>query len=179
MKTGRRLFLVVLISLVLTACHGTPEGVQPIASFEPEQYSGTWYEIARLDHSFERGLQQVTARYNLREDGGLDVVNRGYDVEKNQWQEAEGKAYFVDPPNADGTRTGKLEVSFFGPFYSAYNIIALDQHYYSYALVCGHDRSYLWILSRTPRLPLPVQAQLVAQAQALGFATDKLIFVQH
>jgi apolipoprotein D and lipocalin family protein len=178
MKTGYRLFLALLISLVLTACQGTPDGIKPLESFEPEQYSGTWYEIARLDHSFERGLQQVTARYSLREDGGLDVVNRGYDVAKNEWQEADGKAYFVDPPNADGTRTGRLKVSFFGPFYSAYNIIVLDEPHYNYALVCGHDRSYLWILSRTPQLPLPVKAQLIAHARALGFATDELIFVQ-
>lgn len=179
MKIFCRTLCLLLSACLLGACVKVPEGIQPITSFQPEQYVGTWYEIARLDHGFERGLQQVTANYRLRDDGGLDVLNRGYNVEQREWEEATGKAYFVEPPNADGTRTGQLKVSFFGPFYGAYNIIMLDRHYYNYAMVCGSDRSYLWILSRTPQLPFPVKAQLVAKAQALGFATEQLIFVEH
>lgn len=171
-------FYTLLLALVLTlgqsACAGkdTPKGLTPVKDFKADQYLGIWYEIARLDHSFERGLQQVTATYSKREDGGLKVINRGYNVEKQQWEEAEGKAYFVD-----GADTGKLKVSFFGPFYGAYNIIVLDKVNYNFALVAGPDRDYLWILSRSPQLSFPVKAELVARAQALGFDTSKLIYV--
>ncbi|SNR74922.1 apolipoprotein D and lipocalin family protein [Methylobacillus rhizosphaerae] len=158
----------------LLACTGTatPTGLQPVTGFKPDQYLGNWYEIARLDHSFERGLQQVTATYSLREDGGLKVINRGYDTKKQEWKEAEGKAYLVNGPD-----TGKLKVSFFGPFYGAYNIIALDQVNYNFAMVAGPDRDYLWILSRTPTLSFPIKAELIARAQAWGFNTSELIFV--
>lgn len=178
MKNVYRFLITLLFAFWLSGCLGAPEGIKPIASFEPTQYVGNWYEIARLDHAFERGLENVTATYNLREDGGLDVINRGYDAEKKEWQQAEGTAYFVDPPNADGTWTGKLKVSFLGPLYGAYNIIELDKPYYNYVMVSGADRSYFWILSRTPQLPYPIKAQLLGKAKALGFATDKLIFVK-
>jgi len=178
MKITYRLLFILAQALCLAACTGTPNGIQAINRFEPGQYVGTWYEIARLDHPFEHGLEQVTATYSLRDDGGLNVVNRGYDPQKKKWQEAVGKAYFIDPPNADQTHDGKLKVSFFGPLYGAYNIIALDTKYYNYAMICGADRSYLWILSRTPQLSFPVKAQLVSQARHLGFATDKLIYVK-
>lgn len=177
MKTAYRLVFTFTLAVLTLACAGTPDGIKAIPSFEADKYVGTWYEIARLDHPFERGLQHVTAEYSLRDDGGLKVINRGYDVQKKAWQEAVGKAYFVDPPNADGTHSGKLKVSFLGPLYGAYNIIALDQPYYNYAMVCGPDKSYLWILSRTPQLSFPVKAQLISQARKLGFATDKLIYV--
>lgn len=157
---------------------GVPKDIQVVQSVDANQYLGTWYEIARLDHSFERGLDKVTATYSLREDGGIKVINRGFDVKKNEWTQAEGKAYFVEPPNADNTRTGKLKVSFFGPFYGAYNIIELDKPNYNYVMLCGPDKSYFWILSRTPQLPYPVKQQLIAKAKALGFATDQLIEVE-
>ncbi|MEQ1531638.1 MAG: lipocalin family protein, partial [Methylococcales bacterium] len=137
------------------------------------------YEIARLDHTFERGLEQVTATYSQKENGSIKVINRGFNTEKKVWKEAEGKAYFIDPANADGSRTGKLKVSFFGPFYGAYNIIELDKTDYRYVMICGPDNSYLWILSRTPQLDDTVKQTLVAKAKSLGFATDKLIFVTH
>jgi len=164
--------LLIILTLLLSACTGTPEGVKVVTGFEADKYLGTWYEIARLDHSFERGLEKVTATYSLREDGGIKVINRGFDTKKQQWKEAEGKAYFVEGPDV-----GKLKVSFFGPFYGGYNIIALDKIYYNYSLVAGPDRSYLWILSRTPQISYPVKQELVAQARHLGFDTDKLIYV--
>ena len=167
-------FLCLALILGQSACAGnaTPAGLTPVQGFQPDQYLGIWYEIARLDHSFERGLDQVTATYSKRDDGGLTVINRGYNTEKQAWEEAEGKAYFVDGPDK-----GKLKVSFFGPFYGAYNIIVLDKVNYNFALVAGPDRDYLWILSRTPQLSFPVKAELVARAQALGFDTSKLIYV--
>ena len=152
-----------------------------VQSVDAKQYLGTWYEIARLDHNFERGLEQVTANYSLEKDGSIKVVNRGYKTETKQWKEAIGKAKFVDPVNSDGTRTGRLKVSFFGPFYGAYNIIALekfkDKAEYHYALVSG-GQDYLWILARTPQLSEAIKQELIARAKLLGYATDQLIHVK-
>ncbi len=165
-------------AIMLTACMGVPDKVKVVDSVDARQYLGTWYEIARLDHSFERDLDYVTANYSLRDDGGIKVTNRGFNSKTKTWQEVVGKAYFVDPINADKTNTGKLKVSFFGPFYGAYNIIVLDKPYYNYVMVCGPDKSYLWILSRTPQLTYPIKQHLIAQAQEMGFATEQLIHVK-
>ena len=169
--------LLLLVLLLLNGCMGVPENVEVVDGVNPEQYLGTWYEIARLDHSFERGLDNVTAHYEQNADGSIKVINRGYNREDKKWDEAIGKAYFIEKPNADNTYLGKLKVSFFGPFYGAYNIIALDKVYYNYVMICGPDKDYLWILSRTPELTYPIKQELVSQANALGFATDKLIYV--
>jgi apolipoprotein D and lipocalin family protein len=164
---------VIAWVLLLTGCTGLPEGVTPVADFDVNRYLGKWYEIARLDHGFERGLEKVTAEYSLRQDGGLRVVNRGYDAASGQWREAEGKAYFIDDP-----QTGRLKVSFFGPFYGSYNIMELDHSGYRYALVCGPDTSYLWILARSPDLEKTIVAELVDHAADLGFDTRQLIYVR-
>lgn len=166
--------LALLSTLSLAGCAGIPKGVSPVHGFELSRYLGAWYEIARLDHSFERGLTRVTATYSLREDGGIKVVNRGFDSRKQEWREATGKAYFVESPDI-----GRLKVSFFGPFYGGYNIIDLDKENYSYALVSGPTRSYLWILAREKTLESSVLHHLVTKAEALGFATDRLIYVDH
>lgn len=163
-----------LVFLSLTGCVGAPNNVQPVKNFELQRYLGTWYEIARLDHSFERDLQQVTATYSLRDDGGIRVVNKGFNPKKNKWKEAIGKAYFVGDSDI-----GQLKVSFFGPFYGGYNIIELDKVNYQYTLVCGPNLSYLWILARRPELNKSILERLVAKANSLGFATDQLIFVKH
>lgn len=172
-----KLAFIITISIVLSSCMGTPANIKVVDNIDANQYLGTWYEIARLDHSFERGLENVTATYSMRDDGGIKVINRGYDGKKQKWSEAEGKAYFLTPPNADNTHLGKLKVSFFGPFYGAYNIIALDKPYYNYVMICGPDKSYFWILSRTPQLSYPIKQELIAQAKNLGFATEQLIYV--
>src|SRR5690606_15320649 len=138
------------------------------------RYLGKWYEIARLDHSFERGLEQISAEYSLRDDGGIKVINRGFSLKENQWREAEGKAYFVDKPN-----DGYLKVAFFGPFYGSYVIFALDQQNYEYAFVSGPNTSYLWLLSRTPTVEPELLAEFIDKASKLGFDTDKLIYVRH
>lgn len=163
-----------LLALLFTGCVSLPENVTPVSGFKLEKYLGTWYEVARLDHSFERGLSRVTAEYSLREDGGVRVLNRGYLVGEDRWKEAEGKAYFVDTPDS-----GFLKVSFFGPFYGAYVIFELDQSNYRYALIAGPDKSYLWLLARTPRLEGDLFERLVARASALGFDTRRLICVNH
>lgn len=166
--------LLALLVLLLTGCVGMPENVKPIDNFKVEKYLGRWYEIARLDHSFEKGLSRVTAQYSLRDDGGLKVVNRGYLAKENKWKEAEGKAYFVKKPDQ-----GYLKVSFFGPFYGSYIILELDHENYQYALVCGPDKSYLWLLARNPKIEKNTQDILIAKAKTLGFDVSKLIYVSH
>lgn len=160
--------------IVCVGCVGIPENVSPVDGFDVNRYLGTWYEIVRLDHSFEKGLEKVTAHYSLREDGGVRVINSGYDPRKKEWKEAQGRAYFVDSPTV-----GRLKVSFFGPFYGSYNIIALDKERYEYALVCGPNTSYLWILSRTPEMERGLLNLLIDKAKRWGFKTEDLIFVTH
>lgn len=165
--------LFALIALLLSACVGVPENVTPVQNFKLDRYLGKWYEIARLDHSFERGLSHVSAEYSLRDDGGVKVLNRGYSEKDRKWKEAEGKAYFVDQADL-----GFLKVSFFGPFYGSYIVFELDHNNYQYSVVSGPDKSYLWILAREPKISQEVKAALVAKAAALGFETSKLIFVK-
>lgn len=168
-----RLLTLLGLILFIAGCTSLPPGVEPVSPFDANRYLGTWYEIARLDHSFERGLEQVSATYSRREDGGISVLNKGYSPESGQWKQAQGKAYLV----GDG-QSGHLKVSFFGPFYSAYGIFGLDQQDYQYAFVSGYNTDYLWLLARTPTVSQAVMAQFEAQARALGFATDKLIYVR-
>lgn len=172
-RTIRRLLALLGLS-ALAGCTAVPTGLRPVTGFDADRYLGKWYEIARLDHSFERGLTDVSATYTRREDGGIRVLNRGWDPEKGTWKEAEGRAYFRGDPD-----TGSLKVSFFGPFYGGYHVIALDRDHYSYAMVCGQDRSYLWILARETTLPQPVVKQLTEQAREAGFDVDSLIWVSH
>ena len=164
--------LLIVLILLLTGCVGIPENVKPVDNFKAEKYLGKWYEIARLDHSFERGLTRVSANYSLRDDGGLKVINRGYSAKENKWKEIEGKAYFVNKSDQ-----GYLKVSFFGPFYGSYVVFELDHENYQYALVCGPDKSYLWILARDPKIKDDIKNMLIAKAAALGFDTNKLIFM--
>ncbi|HWR58795.1 MAG TPA: lipocalin family protein [Thermodesulfovibrionales bacterium] len=166
--------LSIVLVMLLMGCVGIPENVKPVDHFKLEKYLGKWYEIARLDHSFERGLSRVTADYSLRNDGGLRVLNRGYSAKENKWETAEGKAYFVK--NSD---QGYLKVSSFGPFYGSYIVFELDHENYEYSLVCGPDKSYLWILARSPEIKEDLENILIAKASALGFDTGKLIFVDH
>lgn len=166
-------WLIVLICLAISGCLGMPESVRPVSNFETEKYLGKWYEIARLDHSFERGLTQVTAEYSLRDDGGIDVINRGFSAADNAWEKATGKAYFVDD-NSEGY----LKVSFFGPFYGSYVVFELDTTDYQYAFVSGPDLSYLWLLSRTPQASASVMNSFIKKSKELGFDTDSLIMVE-
>lgn len=168
-------FSVLLLGLMLlTGCTLAPKGITPVANFEPERYLGRWYEIARLDHRFERGLSRVSADYSRRPDGGIEVVNRGYHAGKGEWTQVQGRAYPLGSPTQ-----ASLKVSFFWPFYAGYHVIALDRDNYGYALVCGPSRDYLWILARTPALDAEITRQLITKARLLGFATDRLIFVDH
>jgi apolipoprotein D and lipocalin family protein len=160
-------------TLFLTGCTGLPEGVTPVRGFQLERYLGTWYEIARLDHSFERGLVDVTATYRTRPDGGIDVLNRGFDPAKKAWRDAKGRAYFLAQPDI-----ASLKVSFFGPFYGGYHVMALDPDY-RWAMVAGPSHNYFWILARSPNLPADVLNNLLQTAKQAGFDLDGLIHVSH
>jgi apolipoprotein D and lipocalin family protein len=169
-----KLVCLVLVSSGLAGCLGAPEGVYPVQNFQLERYLGQWYEIARLDHSFERGMSSVSATYSMREDGGVVVLNAGFMDEPKQWRQAEGKAYFVQTPDI-----GHLKVSFFGPFYGSYIIFELDSVDYQYAFVAGMDTDYLWFLSRSPEVSDDLLNHFIELSATLGFDTESLIFVDH
>ena len=163
----------VLVAAVLGGCASVPEGLQPVAGFQADRYLGKWYEIARLDHSFERGLSKVTAEYSRRNDGSIQVVNRGYDARRGKWREARAVARFAGSANV-----ASLKVTFFWPFSGAYHVIVLDQQGYNYAMVTSSSRDYLWILARQKRLDPAIQNDLLAKAKGWGFRTEDLIFVE-
>jgi apolipoprotein D and lipocalin family protein len=171
-RVMKNIFFIAMV-LALVGCTGIPEGVTPINNFNVEKYQGKWYEIARLDHSFERGLNKVSAEYTIKDNGDVEVINRGYHSEDKEWSEAEGVAKFVD-----STDSGHLKVSFFGPFYGSYIIFDLDDDY-QHAFVSGPDTSYLWLLSRTPNPPKSVVDDFMKQATALGFNVDDIIMPKH
>lgn len=164
---------IVLLSLLITGCTGLPKGVVPVENFELQRYLGRWYEIARLNHSFEEGLDSVTADYMMRDDGGVRVINTGRDSEKGVIEQAEGRAYFVGDPSL-----AHLKVSFFGPFFGSYVIFELDHQDYQYAFVAGYNRDYLWLLARTPEVSEDLIKHFERRATELGFDTEQLIFVQ-
>lgn len=166
------LLLLAVTVFALSSCLGKPDKIVPVSNFHVEKYLGTWYEIARLDFYHEKGMNHVTAHYSLRDDGGIKVLNRGYLSAKDRWREAEGKAYFVEDEH-----TGYLKVSFWGPFYSSYIIFDLDENY-QYALVTSSSKSNFWLLSRTPTISGEVKASLLAKAAALGFDTNKFVYVE-
>lgn len=155
------------------SCRTIPKNVTAVKSFVIEKYLGKWYEIARFDFRFEKGLNNTTANYSLNKNGTIKVVNRGFDFKKQQWKQSLGKAKFVSKNNE-----AKLKVSFFGPFYSGYNVIALDAEY-KYALVCGKNRDYLWILSRDKSIPDNIKSDYLDIAKRYGFDISKLIWVEH
>jgi len=167
-----RILLLLSISLLMTGCVSLPDGVTPVTDFDSQRYVGKWYEIARLDNRFERGLSKVTASYAVRADGGIDVVNRGYKTGEVVPSEAIGKAYSVGAAD-----TAHLKVSFFGPFYASYVVFYLDSDY-QFAFVSGNSRKYLWLLSRTPAIDESVKELFLNQARSLGFDVSKLVWVE-
>ncbi|MDA0120071.1 lipocalin family protein [Vibrio sp. T11.5] len=170
MKKTVFVFAVLLIS----GCLGMPSEVKPVQNFDINRYMGNWYEIARLDHSFERGLSKVTAQYSLKDDGGVKVINRGFNAQLNEWKEAQGKAYFVRDSDQ-----GYLKVSFFGPFYGSYVVFVLEKDNYDYAFVSGPDNEYLWLLARSSTVEQAVIDKFISMSNARGFDTSRLIFVEH
>ena len=163
----------VVACCLLSGCLAVPDGIEPVDNFELNRYLGKWYEIARLDHSFERGLEAVSAEYSLRDDGGIRVINSGRNTDTQANQEAEGRAYFVEQPDL-----GYLKVSFFGPFFGSYVIFELGENY-QYAFIAGNTTNYLWLLARTPEVPQELVNQFISRATQLGFETSQLILVDH
>jgi len=167
-----RVILTLVVFACLSACTGIPKNVVPVNSFSVDRYLGQWYEIARLDNRFERGLSNVTATYSLRDDGGVVVENRGYSATDDEWKDATGKAYFVGDKEV-----GHLKVSFFGPFYASYVVFELDEQDYQYAFVSGNTKKFLWYLSRTPTVSAESVEQFKARAIELGFDLAELVLV--
>ncbi|MFO7869548.1 MAG: lipocalin family protein [Bacteroidales bacterium] len=165
--------MVTVIIWGMSSCSSIPQGAVAVQDFDKSQYLGTWYEIARLDFKYERNLNNTTATYTLNENGTINVINRGFNVVTQEWKEATGTAKFV---KAD--TIGMLKVSFFKPFYSGYNVIAIDKDY-TYALVAGKNLDYLWILSRTTSIPNEIRKNYLAIAQKIGYKTENLIWVKH
>jgi apolipoprotein D and lipocalin family protein len=144
-----------------------------VTPFNKEKYLGKWFEIARFDFRFERDLNNTTATYSVNDDGTIKVDNRGYNYITNEWKQAIGKAKFVGDEN-----TAMLKVSFFGPFYAGYNVIAIDDDY-RYALIAGQSLDYLWILARETAIPDSIKQNYLGIAQQIGFDTSKFIWVEH
>lgn len=157
----------------LFSCATIPKGAEAVKPFDKERYLGKWYEIARKDFKHERNLSNTTAEYSLNDDGTIKVDNQGYNVKKNEWTQAIGKAKFVGDENV-----AMLKVTFFGPFYSGYNVIAIDDDY-RYALVAGKNHKYLWILSREKTIPEDVKNNYLKIAQEVGYDTSDLVWPEH
>ena len=169
--TFKYLSFSLLILTALSACTGIPDGVEPVTGFDKSRYLGTWHEIARLDHSFERDLVDVKAEYSLRDDGAVRVINSGTDSTTGERKVAEGHAKFVGD---DGT--AHLKVSFFGPFYGSYIVFELDPDY-RYAFVAGYNTNYLWLLARETNISEDTRKRFTDRARALGFAVDDLVWL--
>ena len=169
--TFKYLSFSLLILTALSACTGMPDGVEPVTGFDKSRYLGTWHEIARLDHSFERDLVDVKAEYSLRDDGAVRVINSGTDSTTGERKVAEGHAKFVGD---DGT--AHLKVSFFGPFYGSYIVFELDPDY-RYAFVAGYNTNYLWLLARETNISEGIRKRFTDRAGDLGFAVDDLVWL--
>ncbi len=158
-----------LVSILFIGCSTKHPDLKTVNNVDIQKYKGTWYEIARFDHFFEKGCKNVTATYQLKDNGNLKVVNRCTDIESNEEKEAYGVAYAVDQTNS------KLKVSFFRPFYGDYYIIDLADDY-SYALVGSPSRELLWILARTKKISDDRKNKVLEKLPTLGFDANKFIW---
>lgn len=153
------------------SCKSTQE-LSTVDQVDIQSYLGTWYEIARLPNNFEKGLECVTASYSMKENGKIQVLNKGHSIEKeNVSKSAKGTAWVPD-----AEYPGRLKVTFFWPFSGNYYIMALDENY-QYALVGDPSRKYLWILSRSKTLDDGIYSALMAHANEEGFTIDQVIRV--
>jgi len=175
MKTRQFIYLLLICTIMigLYSCATIPNGAVAVKPFDKERYLGKWYEIARKDFKYERDLSNTTAEYSLNDNGTIKVDNQGYNTKEGEWTQAIGKAKFVGEDNI-----AKLKVSFFGPFYSGYNVIAIDDEY-KYALVAGKSLKYLWILSRETNIPVEIKDKYLKIAEEIGYNTADLIWVKH
>ena len=172
-RFAKSVWIPIFAVVILQACSQIPQGAVVVRFFEIEKYLGKWYEIARLDFRYEKNLNNTTAEYSLNGDGTIKVENKGYNYQEKKWVSFVGKAKFAGAENI-----AMLKVSFFGPFYSSYNVIALDADY-KYALVVGKNKNYLWILSREKTIPEDVKQVYLKMAEDLGYKTSDLVWVEH
>ncbi|GAB1419631.1 lipocalin family protein [Bacteroidales bacterium] len=174
-KQSKIISLIVVIGIIIlfNSCASIPQKAKPVENFEVNRYLGTWYEVARFDFRFEKDLDNTSANYTLDKKGNVIVLNSGYNFVKNKWSKADGLAKFRGDKNI-----AALKVSFFGPFYSGYNVIALDENYQS-ALIAGKNLDYLWILSRTKELPDEIKTEYLKIAEDIGYDTSRLIWIKH
>ncbi|WP_318348676.1 lipocalin family protein [Aquipluma nitroreducens] len=168
--------LLLLLSLFFTfSCTNTNSQMldkTTVKELDLNRYLGTWYEIARFPHSFEKNMVGVTATYSLRDDGKIRVLNQGYKNTLNgELSVAEGKAKIPDP-----SEPGKLKVSFFWIFYGDYNVLELDENY-QYVMIGSSTDKYFWILSRTPQMSPETYEMLLEKARKRGYNLDKLVKV--
>ena len=164
----RKMFFMALAAMFFASCNSAEIDNSTVKAVDLNRYLGSWYEIAKYDHVFERGLDYAMANYTLRDDGKIDVLNTG--IKDGRAKDAKGIAKTTNIP-------GLLKVSFFGPFYSDYRIMMLDADY-QYVLVGGSNDKYLWILSRTPQLDDATKTLILAEANRRGYDTSKLIWVK-
>lgn len=178
----RKNVLLILAAIAVAGTSGfiyscrsvkVPDGITVVNNFRLEPYMGTWYEIARFDFKHEKDLSNVTATYSLKDNGTVKVVNRGYNYVKDQWEQANGKATFVDK-----TTEGALKVSFFGPFYGGYNVVSMEPDYQN-ALIFGETKDYIWILSRNKTIPEDVKEQFLKEAEKAGYDLERLVWTKH
>ena len=168
MSNMKKIMTLSVLLCLLVGCSKPTVDNSVVTNFDLNRYLGDWYEIARYDHRFERGMDHTKASYVLRADGKVDVLNTG--IKNVKPTEAKGVAKLTDEP-------GRLRVSFWGPFYSDYRVMLLDDDY-QYALVGSGSDDYLWILSRTPEIPDDAKSRILAESQRRGYDTDKLIWVE-
>lgn len=164
----KKIFLMAFVVSLFSACDASDIDNSTVKSVDLNRYLGSWYEIAKYDHYFERDLDYAMARYTLRDNGKIDVLNTG--IKDGRAKDAKGIAKTTDVP-------GLLRVSFFGPFFSDYRIMMLDEDY-QYVLVGGSTDKYLWILSRTAELDDATLSLILAEADRRGYDTSKLIWVK-
>lgn len=164
----KKFFLMAIAAMLFAGCESAKLNNSTVKSVDLKRYLGNWYEIARFDHSFERGMEYAMAHYTMRDDGKIDVLNTG--IKDGRAEDAKGIAKTTNQP-------GLLRVSFFGPFFSDYRIMMLDENY-QYVLVGGSTNRFLWILSRTPQLDEATLSLILAEAEHRGYDTTRLLWVK-
>ncbi len=177
-KILKTTFVIILVTILTNACftpeHMKTKSIEPVENFDLNRYTGTWYEIARLPHRFEKNLPRVTATYTLMENGKIEVINRGFDTNSQKWKDIKGKAW-IPAPDVPSL----LKVSFFWFFAADYKVIALDQENHQYAMVTSSSKNYFWILARTPQLDETIYQNLIKKAQNWDFDISKIQRVEH
>jgi apolipoprotein D and lipocalin family protein len=169
MRLWAPIILSVLAFGTFAAVLAATKPLEVVPQVDVQRYLGTWYEIATIPQRFQKGCVGVTAHYSPRADGDIDVVNvcRKNSLDGKE-RSVRGKAWVVDK-----TTNAKLRVRFFWPFSGAYWIIELDKDY-QWAVVGHPDRTYYWILSRTPQMDPAVYSELIRRAAEKGYDTSRI-----